>query len=87
MVEPVNLNDFREVPAKPRPLETKRGGGDSSGMGPSWEQTVETRLGELRTDVRDLTKKVDSHFLWIIGALAAGFLTLAGLIGKSASWW
>jgi hypothetical protein len=53
MVEPVNLDDYRGEPSFSGPLETRGGGGDSTGMDP-WQQTVETRLGELRTDLRGI---------------------------------
>lgn len=61
----------------PSLLRPPGGGGTSDGMDP-WQQTVETRLGELRTDVRDLGKKVDGHFMALMAALGTGFLILGG---------
>lgn len=65
------------------PLQPGGPGGTSGGMDP-WQQTVETRLGQLHTDIRDVGKKVDAQLLWTIGgffavltSLAAGFLWLA----------
>lgn len=65
------------------PLHKSGGGGTSDGMDP-WQQTVETRLGQLHADIRDVGKKVDAHLFWTIGgfftvlaSLAGGFLWLA----------
>lgn len=44
-----------------------------------WQASVESRLTELRDDVRDLGGKIDSNFKWVIG----GFVTLAGMIVSS----
>ena len=54
--------------------ELARGGG-GGGMD-AWQQTVETRLGDLREDVRDLR----SDFRWTWGGLALGFVTLGGML-------
>jgi hypothetical protein len=43
-----------------------------------WQQTVETRLGELRSDLRGLDTKVGNNFLWILGVYGAGFVLLSG---------
>lgn len=65
--------------ANPRPLKTDGGGGTSGGMDP-WQQTVETRLGELRQDVRELRRDMDSSFRWTWGGMVASFLILAGML-------
>lgn len=74
----------QSIPAPATPhLRKSGGGGTSDGMDP-WQQTVETRLGQLHTDIRDVGKKVDAHLFWTIGgfftvlaSLAGGFLWLA----------
>jgi hypothetical protein len=53
MGELIDFGAYREKPTAPGTLETSGGGGDSTGMDP-WQQTVETRLGELRADVRGI---------------------------------
>lgn len=71
MVEPVNLEDFREKPS-PKTLETGRGGGDFTGMD-AWQESVEGRLGSLGT-------KIDGQLKWLLIAFASGFILLGGLI-------
>jgi len=67
----------QKQPEEVGPLQNVGGGGTSDGMDP-WQQAVETRLGELRTDIRDLASKADSHFLWLLGVFGAGFVILVG---------
>lgn len=64
-------------------LKNGDGGGTSGGMD-AWQQSVETRLGDLSTDIRDLGKKVDGLTMWIVGAIATGFLVVLGLINAKA---
>ena len=77
------MSDYQEAPTQPQnrgaPLKPGGGGDNSDGMDP-WQQTVETRLGELRADVRSLGDKLDSKFLWLMGAFGAGFIALAGMM-------
>lgn len=47
---------------------------------------IKTTLADLRTDLRDLTKKVDAQFLLGLGALAAVAIGLAGLMAKGFKW-
>lgn len=54
-----------------RSVDTGSGGGDSTDM-PTWEETVETRLGELRSD----TRKLLYAGLVAFGVLAGGGLAL-----------
>lgn len=69
MADPIDLSAYRGGPPHPHPvpLENKTGGGDSNGMDP-WQQTVETRLGELRADLRGVASDV--------GAMKADMATL-----------
>lgn len=67
------------------PLPPGDGGSTLDGMN-AWQQTVETRLGEMRQDIRDVGKKVDSHFVLTWGGLIIGFLGMAGLMAKGFGW-
>lgn len=67
-------------------------GGGSGGDGmDAWQTSVESRLGQLHSDVSSLrtdlngridglSDRVDSNFKWLLGIYGAGFLTLAGMI-------
>jgi len=59
------------------------GGGNSGGGGGPvipWEQTVETRLGDIGQDIRDLRKEIGDFRLWVIGGFAALFLMGLGAV-------
>lgn len=43
---------------------------------------VDARLGLVEKDVRDLGKKMDTHFYWVLAA----FVGLAGLMAKGFHW-
>jgi hypothetical protein len=43
-------------------------------------------LREIRADLRDLSRKVDQHFYWLIGAMGGLFLTLGGMMVKGFHW-
>jgi hypothetical protein len=64
-----------------RNLAKTGGGGDITGMDP-WQQTVETRLSELRGDVRHLDLKVDRNFLVTWGGIIAVALGIAAIIAR-----
>ena len=55
-------------------------GRTSDGMDP-WQQTVETRLGELRGDVRQVLTATVGSAVFVLGALATGFFFLLGQVG------
>jgi len=42
----------------------------------------DTRLALVETDLRDIVKKIDAHFYWMLAAMAG----LAGLIAKGFHW-
>lgn len=73
-------------------VDTPSGGGYGDGMEArvaKLEAHVEHIMrdtGEIKTDLRDLRKKVDSHFLFLISALGAGFIALIGLMAKGFHW-
>lgn len=54
-------------------LKSGDGDGTPGGMDP-WQQTVETRLGELRADVRTLLYWTIGAFAGVIGAIGAVYL-------------
>ncbi|WP_341020945.1 hypothetical protein [Brevundimonas diminuta] len=63
-------------------LRQNGGGGTSGGMD-GWQQSVETRLADLGTDVRDLRRWFGGGVVLILGAFAAGFLALQAEIRES----
>lgn len=80
----VNIDDYQRKPAiSQRPPTLNQGGSDGTydGMDP-WQQSVENRLGQLHTDVRDLGKKVDANLMWMLG----GFITVLGALGSGFLW-
>lgn len=58
------------------PLPKGDGGGTSDGMGP-WEQSVESRLGQLHGDLRLMMGALVAGFLFLILAFGAGYKMLA----------
>ena len=65
----------------PHRVETGGGGGHTEGMDP-WQQTVETRLGQLHNALRDLGKKVDRNFIITWG----GIIGLGIMLIKGFNW-
>lgn len=59
-------------------LKSEGGGGTSGGMDP-WQSSVETRLGQLHTGIEGLRSDLNTKFLWLLGAIAASFVAIAGL--------
>ena len=49
------------------------------------EHTIDD-LREIRTDLRDLSRKVDQHFHWLIGAMGGLFFTLGGMMARGFHW-
>lgn len=47
---------------------------------------IDTRLGLVERDLRDLGRKIDSHFLALLGMIIAGAVGLAGLMAKGFHW-
>lgn len=84
----VQLSDYLKRPTEPplpsADLKPPSGGGTSDGMD-LWQQSVETRLGQLHADLGEVSKKLDSRFLWLLGAFAAGFLALMSMINATAN--
>lgn len=62
-----NVIQFPRAPSG-LPLKSGDGGGTYGGMEP-WQQTVETRLGDLRGDVKGVSDKIDNRFFWLLGTL------------------
>lgn len=60
-------------------LKSDGGDGTSGGMDP-WQTSVESRLGQLHTDNSELRSALDSRFLWLLSAFAAGFIVLGGMM-------
>lgn len=75
----------RRIEELKKPLERQLGGGDNGGMS-MWEQSVETRLGELRDDVRHLDQKIDRNFTITWGGIILANIGLAGLLAKGFGW-
>lgn len=47
---------------------------------------TDLRLGEIRQDIRDLSKTFDHHFYLTWGGLLVGFLGMAGLMARGFGW-
>jgi hypothetical protein len=82
-----NLSDYRQSLADPQTdsLKTCGTGGTSGGMD-GWQASVETRLGELRSEI--MAQRVDarSDFKQLFGAIIVVALGLAGLMAKGFHW-
>lgn len=65
----------------PGALKGASGGGTSDGMD-AWQQTVETRLGELRGDIRQLFYSIVGGAGFLLVAFAAGFLVLLARVDE-----
>jgi hypothetical protein len=72
-------------------------GGDDGGEGGMWEQTVETRLAELRADIQSLRSDMhgefrsfrdrqERDFRLMFGTLIAVSIGLAGLMARGFGW-
>jgi hypothetical protein len=85
-------SDIGHPPAPPSKPPLPPGGvsGTYGGMDP-WQQSVESRLGQihgdiggLRTDlgkrVDDLSRTVDSNFKWLLGSYGAGVVLILGAL-------
>lgn len=62
------------------------GGGGSSDNGDMWQQSVETRLNQLRDDVKDHRNATDRDFRILFGAIIAACLGLAWLMAQGFRW-
>ena len=60
-------------------------GGNGGGNG-MWQQSVESRLGELRQDIRDLRSDMNKDFRWTWGGMAGGVLLVLGVLAKGFGW-
>lgn len=71
-------------------VDPPSGGGDNGGMDMTERivrveenvKALDTRLGLVERDLRDLGKKLDAHFYWILAAMVG----LAGLMAKGFHW-
>jgi len=73
---------FAEGSRSPGALYGAGGGGTTDGMDP-WQQTVETRLSELRGEIREVRHIIYGAAAFILVALGSGFLYLAGKVENS----
>lgn len=78
--EPVVLTHERfGTGARPGGLKGSGSDGTFGGMDP-WQQSVETRLGELRGDVRQVLYSTIGGAAFLLAAFGAGFLALSAKI-------
>jgi hypothetical protein len=83
--EPVVLTHERfGAGARPGGLKGSGSDGTFGGMDP-WQQTVETRLGELRGDVRQVLYATIGGAAFVLAAFAGGFLVLSNKVDAAAN--
>lgn len=75
MAELARLREELRHARQHHPLNEGGGGGTSDGMGP-WEQSVESRLGQLHGDLRLMMGALVAGFLFLILAFGAGYKML-----------
>ena len=74
------------------PLRHGGGGGHNGGMEARVAKLeavlehVQTDIADIKQDLRDFRKSVDSRFLWLLGAYGAGFLVLLGAMAHGFGW-
>ncbi len=44
----------------------------------AWQTSVETRLSEIKAELRSLRDDMGRDFRWLLGAMGAGFAMMAG---------
>ena len=75
-----------------KPIDPKRSGPYDSGMEAriakleAHAEHIQRDLGEVKTDLRTLAKKVDAHLLILGGMVIASSIGLAGLLAKGFHW-
>lgn len=74
---------FAGTPRTPGALQGAGNDGTFDGMDP-WQHTVETRLGELRGDVRQVLYSTIGGAAFLLAAFATGFLVLLARIDGAA---
>ena len=88
MVEPIDFDiekDKRRLTASfggAQTLHGGGGGGTSDGMGP-WEQSIESRLGQLHSDGQQIRAALVGGFLFLLAAFGAGYVALAAKMDQS----
>lgn len=81
------LQEYRQSVAD-QPSESLKSSGPSGTFGgmDGWQASVETRLGELRSEIMAQRADARSEFKQIFGAIIFVALGLAGLMAKGFHW-
>lgn len=66
-------------------LKSGGGNGTYDGMD-GWQQSVESRLGEVKSDIRDLRSLINIHFLFVLAAIGGSFIALLGVMMAGFGW-
>ena len=51
-----------------------------------WQQSVETRLGQLHQGMRDLRADMNKDFRWTWGGMVVGVFLVLGVMAKGFGW-
>ncbi len=52
----------------------------------AWQTSVETRLVEIRTELRDIRTDMGKDFRWLLGVMGRGFLVLLTSMAGGFLW-
>jgi len=84
--------DSRISHLESQPIDTGGGGSNNGGMEArvakleSAVEYIQRDIGEIKTDLKSLREKVDSHLLILAGMIIATALGLAGIMAKGFGW-
>jgi hypothetical protein len=86
------LND-RRIERGLQEREVARGGRGSGGGMDAWQQSVESRLGAIDAQIRDMRKEAATQFRWLVGLLITimilffgGFGSLLAVMARGFGW-
>lgn len=74
------------------PVDQSGGGGDNGGMEArvakleAASEYIQRDIAEIKSDLRTLAAKVDSHFLILAGMIIAATLGVVGILAKGFHW-
>lgn len=52
----------------------------------AWQTSVETRLSEIKTELRDLRSDITKDFRWLLGVFGSAFLILLTGMASGFLW-